>query len=297
MDIVSSKTTVVLSLGRSEDPGRQALERDLHAALSRRPRLQSAVVPHLVDLAPDGPAAEYLRRIDGDMIVVAWLYARAAYWLLDAHQVRGRAGSPPSAEQGVPAASNMRTDDVADRTIWCLDFRSYREVKSLVESIERIVAETGGQHTGTLTETIRVEESTKYRWYPVIDYSRCKNCMECLNFCLFGVLGVDESQQILVEQPDACRNGCPACSRVCPSQAIMFPEHQTPAIAGDPTVSSDGFQLNLVQLLGMPGTGGMAPGIAAAAERDRALAEKTEAENAPRDDLDDLVDDLDKMDL
>ena len=29
------------------------------------------------------------------------------------------------------------------------------------------------------------------RWYPVIDYSRCTNCMECIDFCLFGVYGVD----------------------------------------------------------------------------------------------------------
>ena len=56
------------------------------------------------------------------------------------------------------------------------------------------------------------------RWYPVIDYSRCTNCMECIDFCLFGVYGIDQQETILVEQPDNCRKGCPACSRVCPGE-------------------------------------------------------------------------------
>ena len=40
------------------------------------------------------------------------------------------------------------------------------------------------------------------RWYPVIDYSRCTNCLECLDFCLFGVYGVDSMERILVENQD-----------------------------------------------------------------------------------------------
>ena len=83
-----------------------------------------------------------------------------------------------------------------------------------------------------VAKVIRVEEETGRRWYPVIDYSRCTNCMECIDFCLFGVYGVDNIETILVEQPDNCRKGCPACSRVCPENAIMFPQHKTPAIAG-----------------------------------------------------------------
>ncbi len=80
---------------------------------------------------------------------------------------------------------------------------------------------------------VTIDEHPGRRWYPVIDFSRCcTNCMECIDFCLFGVYGVDGAQTILVEQPDNCRKGCPACSRVCPSNAIMFPQHKTPAIAG-----------------------------------------------------------------
>ena len=28
-------------------------------------------------------------------------------------------------------------------------------------------------------------------WFPVIDYDRCTNCMQCLSFCLFDVYGVE----------------------------------------------------------------------------------------------------------
>ena len=53
----------------------------------------------------------------------------------------------------------------------------------------------------------RIEETGGRRWYPVIDFSRCTNCMECIDFCLFGVYGVDCLDTSLVEQPDNCRKG------------------------------------------------------------------------------------------
>ena len=83
-------------------------------------------------------------------------------------------------------------------------------------------------------QPVVIAEEPARRWYPVIDFSRCTNCMECIDFCLFGVYGVDRTETILVEQPDNCRKGCPACSRVCPENAIIFPQHKTPAIAGSP---------------------------------------------------------------
>src|SRR6185436_10383301 len=92
---------------------------------------------------------------------------------------------------------------------------------------------------------IRIEEETDRRWYPVIDFSRCTNCLECLDFCLFGVYGVDRAETILVEQPDNCRKGCPACSRVCPANAIIFPQHKSPAIAGSPDGVAGGFKIDL----------------------------------------------------
>ncbi len=70
-------------------------------------------------------------------------------------------------------------------------------------------------------------------WFPVIDYSRCTNCMQCLSFCLFDVYGVSKDNKIQVQNNDNCKTNCPACSRVCPEVAIMFPKYQQGPINGD----------------------------------------------------------------
>ena len=93
--------------------------------------------------------------------------------------------------------------------------------------------------------------------------------MECIDFCLFGVYGVDKVETILVEQPDNCRKGCPACSRVCPENAIIFPQHKTPAIAGAPVVAGS-LKIDLSKLFGAPDTGETAE-QAAIRERDEQL--------------------------
>lgn len=69
-------------------------------------------------------------------------------------------------------------------------------------------------------------------WFPVIDYDRCTQCMQCLSFCLFGVYGVDDQQRIQVSNPDQCKPNCPACARVCPQAAIVFPKHPSASISG-----------------------------------------------------------------
>jgi Pyruvate/2-oxoacid:ferredoxin oxidoreductase delta subunit len=74
-------------------------------------------------------------------------------------------------------------------------------------------------------------------WFPVIDYTRCTNCMQCLSFCLFDVYGVKDGK-IQVQNQDHCKTDCPACSRVCPEVAIMFPKYRHGPINGD-VVSSD----------------------------------------------------------
>jgi len=76
-------------------------------------------------------------------------------------------------------------------------------------------------------------------WFPVIDYDRCTNCMQCLSFCLFGVYGVDTAQKIQVQNNDNCKTNCPACSRVCPEAAIMFPKYKAGPINGDVVSDTD----------------------------------------------------------
>ncbi len=76
-------------------------------------------------------------------------------------------------------------------------------------------------------------------WFPVIDYDRCTNCMQCLSFCLFDVYGVDGAQQIEVRNNEKCKTNCPACSRVCPEVAILFPKYGSGPINGDVVNAGD----------------------------------------------------------
>ncbi|QDT50743.1 4Fe-4S binding domain protein [Symmachiella dynata] len=146
----------------------------------------------------------------------------------------------------------------------------------------------------------------KRRWYPVIDYSRCTNCMECIDFCLFGVYGVDGAERILVEQQDNCKKGCPACSRVCPENAIIFPGHKTPAIAGSEEGGIGNLKIDLSKLFGAPSAMELA-----AQERDTELVadgreavgmtvgipKRQDSQPQKRDQLDDLIDGLDDLDF
>lgn len=70
-------------------------------------------------------------------------------------------------------------------------------------------------------------------WFPVIDYDRCTNCMQCLSFCLFDVYAVDAHDKISVQNESNCKTDCPACSRVCPEVAILFPKYRKGPINGD----------------------------------------------------------------
>ncbi|MEM6797991.1 MAG: ferredoxin family protein [Planctomycetota bacterium] len=227
------------------------------------------------------------------------------------------------------------------RTIYCLDLRTHDSAEPYLAEVRRIVAEgsvqtvtLGGLSSSGSTKTspagappgnaapldeqpiLNHQPSTttapQRRWYPVIDYSRCTNCMECIDFCLFGVYGLDAQETLLVEQPDNCRKGCPACSRVCPENAIIFPQHKTPTIAGSPEVGGP-MKIDLSKLFGAPDPG--VPGAdkavdVAVRERDEQLLKagrelvgdavgvrRHERSTKPKDELDSLIDELDAIDL
>ena len=104
------------------------------------------------------------------------------------------------------------------------------------------VVDAQGVDPVSLADTIqrKSEQPAAWKpWFPVIDYSRCTNCMQCLSFCLFDVYGVSGEGKIQVQNNDNCKTNCPACSRVCPEAAIMFPKYKSGPINGDIVSDAD----------------------------------------------------------
>jgi len=319
---MTRRVSVVLSRGQTLHPDRQALEEQLAAQLAQDGRCDVLLVPHVYDLDTAGPSLAALRDLSGDLVVLAWLYPRATHWILDRYGVCGRRGRTRLDEDENAAADDEQAEAVADagrvlatrqlpdRTIYCLDLRCHESPQPYLEAIQQIVQGDADLSVEANQAARRIDEPVRRRWYPVIDFSRCTNCMECIDFCLFGVYGVDQGENLLVELPDNCRKGCPACSRVCPENAIMFPQHKTPAIAGGMR-EPGGLKLDLSTLFGAAESLLNERAIAAR-ERDEYLliagqrpAGSTDAVSAPqanepaapRDELDALIDRLDAMEL
>lgn len=119
-------------------------------------------------------------------------------------------------------------------------FAGASEARVVARNISSLDAkEIAGVSESVREETHAAKQGDWKPWFPVIDYDRCTNCMQCLSFCLFGVYGVDDAQKIQVQNNDNCKTNCPACSRVCPEAAIMFPKYKAGPINGDIVSDSD----------------------------------------------------------
>ncbi len=118
-----------------------------------------------------------------------------------------------------------------------------RLTEQLAEEVEQARHEMGGAERGSWKP-----------WFPVIDYDRCTNCMQCLSFCLFDVYGVDGRKRIQVQNESNCKTDCPACSRVCPEAAILFPKYGKGPINGDVVREKDlqreAMKVDITALLG-----------------------------------------------
>ncbi|MEM9941516.1 MAG: ferredoxin family protein [Planctomycetota bacterium] len=390
---MAKRLSVVISQSPSKNPGKRNLEEDIVAGLIMENGIDVTIVPNLYDIKPDSTGMLALQQIKGHMVVISWLFERAAHWTLDRHGINGRVGQillvnededeedddddfeEEQDDSGKPRV--IETRNLPKRKIYCLDLKVTNRARDFIAEVKRIQKENevkvvglgdllgaspspapklnGNQSNGEGTNGAqsngvvqlngvkpetqqrmqsptndtaisangdglepsvvnRIESTGGRRWYPVIDYSRCTNCMECIDFCLFGVYGVDTIDTILVEQPDNCRRGCPACSRVCPENAIMFPQHKSPAIAGSAEETA-GLKIDLSQLFGAPKKGKSAAELAAMERDEQLLAAGRDAVGAngtsnsskpkvekpascgPKDELDDLVDALNDLDI
>jgi len=305
------RLSVVVSQSPSKNPAKRKLEEDIVTGLLFENGIDVTVVPNLYDIKPDSTGMLALHQINGHAVVVSWLFERASHWILDRHGVHGHVGKillqnedeededeiDDAEAEATEADEKSRVIDnrkIPNRKIYCLDLKttndaSQSETSSSLapDTIERFNNPTNdtalaANGNGVLEPSIvnRIESTGGRRWYP---------------------------DEILVEQPDNCRKGCPACSRVCPENAIMFPQHKTPAIAGSAEGTAS-MKIDLSQLFGAPADGKTADEIAAMERDEQLLAVGREAvgvtpkrseqrESTERDALDDLVDQLDDFDV
>ena len=287
----------------SNEPSSEAI-RPLLDELTQRliaaPHIDLVSIPSFYDLLDTSEEVARIRLFQGPVLVLTTLFPRPAFWTLQGLGIEGS------------------RDDATAPTNWrFIDLKEYDSADAVLKIVEEACGAAIPEcdpsdliQTTALNADTNASKQTSTRWYPVIDFDRCVQCLECLNFCLFGVYGVTEEGGILIEQPDACRDGCPACSRICPSGAIMFPKHDDPAIAGDERIEPDALKLDLSQIFG-----GADPEEMARRERDRAMDERTKDERTKDErasderasdeaapgsadkGLDQLVDELDEFDL
>jgi hypothetical protein len=235
-DAPSRCRAVVLSRCPEDDPGRTAREGAVRDALARS-GVPVLVVPHLYHLTPDHPGLERIKELGGPLGVLAWLGARASLWTLRA--------------LGVDREVALR----------CWDLAEFGSPEQCAQAV--LAAARAGDGPVRLQE---VPGRPAARWYPVIDYDRCRACGQCQEFCLFGVYS-RQGGRVVAESPDECKDGCPACARVCPEGAIIFPHHR-----GDPAIA-----------------GALEPA-------ESPTRPESTPDAPPEDDLDDLMDALDRLD-
>src|SRR5438309_6365311 len=86
------RLTVVLSQAQGKNPAKRGLEESIAAALIMEPGLDVSIVPYLYDLDAEHTGRLFLESVKGDMVILSWMYPRAAFWLLDRDGIRGQFG-------------------------------------------------------------------------------------------------------------------------------------------------------------------------------------------------------------
>jgi Pyruvate/2-oxoacid:ferredoxin oxidoreductase delta subunit len=249
------------------------------------------LIPHVYHIAESSRLWKDLSDPLDGAILLCWLHPRPVEWLLRSHQISRQ-----------------------PRTI--LNLAEFPDAASVIRTIAVVagrMSKSGDKKDPPPGKLERLGRPGGERWYPVLDGSRCANCQHCLQFCLFGVYELDSEGKVTVRHPDHCKPGCPACSRICPQGAIMFPLYEKDqAVAGAPgefvTLDADARKMFYMR------TGQRCPvcGQAGEAKSRRKKADKgvlcpecgrpgsteqrpaSPSKSLPYDDLDELVDRLDQ---
>src|SRR5882672_7451494 len=102
------RLTVVLSQAQGKHPAKRALEESIIAALLGESGLDVSVIPHLYDLDKDHTGRLFLESVSGDMVLLSWLFPRAAFWVLDRDGIKGQWGEtqlkPPADDEDADEA-------------------------------------------------------------------------------------------------------------------------------------------------------------------------------------------------
>ena len=153
-------------------------------------------------------------------------YPRAVQWLLE----WAGAGTP---EAPVPV-HNLRTQP-AEEILKTLTGEAPRGTPTAPVRETADFPETSADRNGHAFRSESANTTTPVPWvpwFPVLDYERCVHCRQCVSFCPFGVYAVDDGK-VVVTAPRNCKDNCPACARMCPKQAIIFPKVPDSPINGD----------------------------------------------------------------
>jgi len=243
-------TFVVSRAGDPDVADRRAFEDAVIAALRER-GVPVLILPHVYYLTSSHPAAGELKAAEGRIVIASWLHPRPAFWTLHALGIRAECDC---------------------RRSLCVALNAFETGKSCAEALlgaAGLPPVSAGARDAPPTE---IDTPVESRWYPVIDYDRCSGCRKCFDFCFFDVFSFTDGLPRAVN-PDNCKPGCPACARICPSGAIMFPHCPDEAVAGAPgaEVSRDTGPAD-------------------------ALNERARCAACAADGLDDLIDQLDRLD-
>ncbi len=179
-------------------------------------------IPDLCKLAAE--SNPMLKEISWAETIIIACYPRAVYWLLKCVGI-----------------------SIETSQIWNMKELSGIDIVKKIEEISQKNSDNTLHNIPQQTNNSNTD-APWIPWFPVLDYDRCCNCKQCLNFCLFGVYSQKEGK-VTVKNPKSCKNNCPACARICPACAIIFPKCPETPLQGAP-VPSDYKPTNLQQMLG-----------------------------------------------